>query len=341
MSLRTAARALFASPSQLSLPRSLARALSTEATPAPAQQQKENPHQAQRQARTRSLRRVTEEGGATAKLVQLAVNNSANAELANNALGGQAQRRTPRFGARPQQPREEGDAPASFPRRPHPRQPRSDGQQQSREGGEGSEARPFLAYRRRQQGGANGPSSSLGSSLSSRRADFSPEARALRTGGGAASRFAPRGAGGPGARPPARGPPRPRVQRPRQSGASADSAWSKADTDPLDVPSDVRVPKANLVQLLRAHHASKQREVKAAVGAGVDVNAEKQEDRERARQVLGGDYSAWAEAGKEIAKAEKGKGKALEHARGILTLNPSVSIAGRAALLNKVKEALV
>ncbi|GAA6031678.1 hypothetical protein JCM8097_001929 [Rhodosporidiobolus ruineniae] len=354
--VRAASRLLAPSSSsaQLSLPRLLTRALSTEPTPEPAQKPR-NPHVEQRAARTRSLRQVSEAGGATAKLVALAVGNTAQAAEGQQQGQQRHQRRL-----RPQQQQQgeavEGEG-AVAPRRTFRQRQQTAEVDASLLEGDGAAAptpsqqvkRP---HPRRPQGGSN-----LGSSLSARRSSLSPEARALRESG--APRFSRGPAGGPG-RPGARAGPggasgpagarkprppmRPKLPR-RAPGAGASSIFSAQDTAPLpSPPSVVAVPRANLQQLLRAELAAKQKAVKAAaVGSGlsVDENAAKQADRDAARKVLGGDYSRWVEAGKEVAKGAQGKEQALEQARGVLALNPSVGIAGREALLSKVKEALL
>ncbi|BGP14628.1 hypothetical protein JCM10213_002204 [Rhodosporidiobolus nylandii] len=330
-SLRAASRAL-APTSQTSLPRVLARALSTEPNEQQAQQST-NTHLSQRAARPRSLKQVTEEGGATAKLVAIAVQNTAKTEPAVQALG--------QRGGRPYKPRQQaGEGEQGRSSAPRPRRQRETAAVDAAllEGVEGEapvqRAKETRGPRReRPQQGSSG----LGAALSSRRSNVSDAARELLDRASLSYR-PPRPAGGPrGAPRKPRGPARPKQPRaPRPSLAA--NTFSAEDTKPLTLPTSVRVPTANIAQLLRADLAAKALQVKAAVGQGVDENAAKQGDRERARRVLGGDYSLWTEAGSQVAKGAKGH--ALEHARGVLALNPSVGISGREALLNKVKEAL-
>ncbi|GAA5821349.1 hypothetical protein JCM11251_004582 [Rhodosporidiobolus azoricus] len=341
--LRAASRALAPSSclSQTSLPALVSRSYSTEPSQ-PAQ----NPHTAQRAARTRSLRQVSEQGGAMGKLIDLAVRNTAQAGEQAGAMRqrregqqqGQAQNRQRGEG-------NNGGAPRP-PRSPRQRTPAAvDGALL-----EGSSEAPVRQQQQQQQqrrprrSTDSTPRTNLGSSLSSRRSTpSSSEASALREGGFRSSTrpFPPRNRDGASPSSPAGGPRKPRAPlRPKQARParpSLSASFSAEDTKPLDLPSSVRTPSANLARLLKDELARKTLQVKAAVGEKVvNEDAETAEAREAARKILGGDYSVWAEAGKEAANGSKG----AEHARGILKLNPSVDIVGREALLSKVKEAL-
>ncbi|GAA5884697.1 hypothetical protein JCM6882_005357 [Rhodosporidiobolus microsporus] len=344
--LRAASRALAPSSSssltQTSLPALLSRAYSTEPA-APT----EDVHRAQRAARPRSLRQVSEQSGATGKLIALAVNNTVQGSEQQQQQGARAprqrfqgQRQGQNRAPQQQQQQQEGGAPRP-PRTPRQRSSPStvdtallDGEAAS---GDASAPRP-AGQRRPQRRSNDGPRTNLGSALSSRRSTSSPEASALREAGGA---FRPRGAAaGPGGDRKPRNPLRPKQPRPARKPRA--SAFAPEDVKPLEVPSTVRTPSANLARLLRADLARKTLQVKAAVGEkAVNEDAETAEEREAARKILGGDYSIWTEAGKDVSKGAKGKEQQLEHARGILKLNPSVGIVGRETLLNKVKEALL
>ncbi|GAA5967402.1 hypothetical protein JCM11641_000538 [Rhodosporidiobolus odoratus] len=327
----------------------LIRPLSTQQSEQPPQPEAQSTHITQRTARPRTLKQVSEQGGATAKLVALAVSNTAQREPARNALAGQHRPFPPR-----QQQQRGGDESASASssaggpldfsssRPPSPRRPRQSAAVDSTllEGAPVATGESTPSTRGPRRPFNRQPTTGLGAALASRRSNVSEEARSLLDRAAPSFRNRP-GApnsglgGGAGARKP-RGPARPKQPRRDRPSAASSSNFSQADMSPLDVPSTVHLGRVNLSQLLRANAVEKAAQVKEAVGAVADVNAEKQEDRERARLVLGGDYSIWTQAGKKVAAG----GKALEHARGILTLNPSVGMAGREALLSKVKEAL-
>ncbi|GAA5855455.1 hypothetical protein JCM8547_007838 [Rhodosporidiobolus lusitaniae] len=351
-SLRVASRVLAPSSSslQLSVPRALARAYSSEQTsgaPQLAEQSEGSTHRTQRAPRTRSLRQTTESAGAMAKLVELAVKNTAASGAEAKANGERpASRREGQFRLQ-----EDGTPRPPRPQRPQgqrpPRRQPAEGEAAAQQSSEGTALQPRRPSRPQQQRRpprnlSEAPTSVLGAALSSRRGPLSPEAQALRRPGPRS----PSSASGPGGsrNPSSSGPRKPAQQkRDRKPAYNAGaSIFSKEQSEALKNPSAVLTPTANLAKLLRADLVARTLEVKHAVGQKlVDENAEKQEDREQARKVLGGDYSVWTEAGKGVVEGSKGKKEALEHARGILTLNPSVGIVGREVLLNKVKEALL
>lgn len=339
--LRAASRSLAPSPSSLSAPRLISRAYSTEQS-SPTDQAPSDTHRTQRAPRTRSLRQVSEGGGAQAKLIALAVSNTAKSGAAALVNGGHEprphlQRQRSENGGRP---RQTGPRP--------PRQPRT-----APVDGELLEGTPSAGVPRFEVGGGGGegqqlrrprrsPSESqdsvLGAALSSRRSSLSPEAAALRRSPRSSfdSASSPRDNNGAPRKPrdPSSRPKGPRRDA-KSSGPKPSSVFSADEAKALNIPTSVRTPSANLANLLRADLAARTLQVKAAVGAELsNENAEKQEDREQARKVLGGDYSIWSEAGGV-------KGDALEHARSILRGNPSVGLSGREALLSKVKEVLL
>lgn len=333
-SLKAATRVLASStPSaQVSLPRSaLARYLSSHTSAPPAAPQ--NSHVTQASARPRSLRQVGEEGGLTAQLVAQAVKNTLaqppekpqppmSKEQRLEQARRQFARRTPQQGGGGS---EKAEGAAAAP---------------AREGGELRQS-ARRDDRRPYRGDVEATRSGLGASLSSRRPERGADAIALLRGSTARRGPSPSSSssGSPrGDRPPRSGPRPPRrpdFKRAKRS-SPASQRFSEADMKPLVPPSSVAYPSANLAQLLRADLAAKALQVKAAIGSGVDVNAESQQERERARKVLSGDYSRWIAAGKALA----GNEGAVEHARRLLAANPSIGLEARETLLNKVREAL-
>ncbi|GAA5898423.1 hypothetical protein JCM8208_006979 [Rhodotorula glutinis] len=138
---------------------------------------------------------------------------------------------------------------------------------------------------------------------------------------------------------------RPQLRRaPRPTAAGPQ--WSAEATRPLTPPSTVRYPSANLAQLLRADLASKAVQLKCSLGGDKVVNedADSREERDQAKKLLGGDYSLWLDAGKEVGEGKGQAGKTegvVEHARGILRTNASVPLGERQVLLNKIREAVL
>ncbi|GAA5873516.1 hypothetical protein JCM1840_005951 [Sporobolomyces johnsonii] len=315
---------------QVSLPRSaLARYLSSDAPAPPAAPQ--NSHEAQASARPRSLRQVNEEVGSTAQLVALAVKNT----LAGKPL--------------PQRPAMSRDQRLEQARRQFARrtpQGEGEGEGQKAEGAparEGGQLRQPARRddRRPNRGEGEATGSGLGASLSSRRPERGVDAIALLRGSNA-RRGPPRSpsSGSPrGDRPSPSGPRPPRRPDFNKRGKRPSAAFqqpSEADMKPLVPPASVVYPSANLAQLLRADLAAKTLQFKAAIGSGVDVNAESQKEREGARKILSGDYSRWIATGKALT----GNAGAVEHARRLLAANPSMGLEARETILNKVREAL-
>ncbi|GJN87446.1 hypothetical protein Rhopal_000395-T1 [Rhodotorula paludigena] len=279
-------------------------------------------HEAQARPRQRTLRQVGEESGSTAQLVALAVKNTRsnvdkeeqNRYERTSEHRANLQRRLEERKAAAARGQVEGSSgPREGGERRRPTAPRGDGAQsrlfQRRAPSEGAGSRPRRFDRR----SPSSPSSSASASGSSSSAPF-------------------------GGRP--RNPSAPRQPRRAPRAASRGQEWAAEHVKPLVPPSSVRYPSANLAQLLRADLASKAVQLKSELGPSLaNEDAESREDREKAKRVLGGDYSLWLEEAGQ-AKA-KGKDGVVAHAHGILKANPSVHLSKRQVLLDKIREAVL
>lgn len=321
---------LASTSSQLSLSRSTAlRHLATEPT-----RDAPDSHELQSKERQRSIRKVSEEGGAHSQLVALAVKNTA--ARANNARAGQA-------------PASKEDRLAQAKRQFERRkaQSASEGRETLVSSAGRPRSQPARGGDARPRGGAAGASADAVSLLrgNARERPFNP-------------RF-PNASGDRGPRPPRRnGPPSsggpnaanakksPRGAKPARkaaAGAGAKSVFSAEDLKPLVPPAEVAYPSINLAQLLRADLAAKALQVKrsvdtATVESHLDENSQDPKVREQARKILNGDYSHWSSSrdGKDGTRGTD----AVEHATDLLARNPTIGLKGRQAFINKLKEHL-
>ena len=343
--LKAAGRLTNAS-SQLSTRSTILRYLSTEPS---AQDGPVNPHEAQSKERSRSIRKVSEEGGAHSQLIALAVKNTAA-----RAAGGQGQGAVSRDQRLAQAKRQlerrknqqqQGQSNSSSPRnnnRERSRQPRSGGKGG---GGESSASSPDAALAllrgNAQQRLFNPRFNSSPLNNNSRFPSSGGPRPPRRNSPGGSSSASP-------SSPKSKGP---RNKSPRQyksSSSSSSSVFSAEDTKPLVPPPQVSYPSINLAQLLRADLAAKTLQVRRSVDTttGQSNGGEDSEDpkvREQTRKVLNGDYSQWSQVGgRGGGDKKKGGGGdgALEHAKDLLSRNPSVGLKGREVFINKLKEVL-
>ncbi|GAA5925513.1 hypothetical protein JCM3775_001430 [Rhodotorula graminis] len=327
--------------SSAQIPLALAtRLYSVDAPTSSAPRPPRNSHEAQSRPRTRTLRQVGEESGATAQLVALAVKKTqaqgGSARRSGGGGAGAAAGEQQQRGQRP--PRQMQRTPEEH--REWLKQRLDERRAASAEGGfaprssssaEGGERRRFGGPRAEGGGAPRRPRGDGG------RPPF----------GGSASASGTGPAGRDGGKPRAAFQQRPQMRRaPRPTAAGPQ--WPAEATRPLTPPSTVRYPSANLAQLLRADLASKAVQLKCSLGGDKVVNedADSREERDQAKKLLGGDYSLWLDAGKAAGEGD-GKGKAgkkegvVEHARGILRTNASVPLGERQVLLNKIREAVL
>ncbi|GAA6063200.1 hypothetical protein JCM10212_000502 [Sporobolomyces blumeae] len=370
-----AANRFASTSSQLCAARSaLARHLSTEPS---STAEAHDVHVVQGKERERSIRKVSEEGGATAQLVALAVKNTqaSTKEARIEQAKRQMNRKRSEQGRIESAERANAPAPASA---PSPRRPSTGPREHSspdRRSERGLDALSLL------RGSADRrPFTPRGSPGSSRLNPRVPagSARGPGTGGGGGGPRPPRRAGGPNLNK--KGPGGGGGGANRRSGSTkkaAGSIFSPEDVKPLVPPEGVSYPRVNLAQLVRADLAAKAVQVKHAVGQGGVVGLDAAEDsddahrRREARKVLTGDYSNWVQGGststssstgpaaqgqgggdKKVKKGGNHKNKqqqqgasdkaseAVEHATSILARNPSVGLEGRKVFLDKLKESL-
>ncbi|GAA5941497.1 uncharacterized protein JCM15063_006117 [Sporobolomyces koalae] len=332
-----AASRLPATSSQLSLTRStLVRHLATEPSADSV-----SVHEVQGRERQRSIRKVSEEGGAHSQLINLAVKHTA---ARANPLGGSTTKESRLEQARRQLQRKKAEqAQASGAPSPSPSAQRA-----------GNNPRPFSP--RRPQG------SSTEESRQPARVNPATDALALLRGTAERRPFNPRFPNSPavGARAPRTSPRRNgpnssnskpgnnnnnknrNARRPNsKQGGAASGGFSAADTQPLVPPAGVSYPSINLAQLLKADLATKALQVRQVVGAAGLADSDNQQERELARKVLSGDYSQWTAVESTQGKGKTNKeGSAVEHARTLLTRNPSVGLEGREVILDKLKQVL-
>ena len=333
-----AASRFTATSSQLSnLSRSISRSLSTESTPA-----SQDSHEAQGRQRERSIRKVSEEGGAHSQLIALAVKNTEKGQAKPNKAGGAQTKEARLEQAKRQMERRKNenkstDSLSSSPRTPRPSSGSSQGQ--SRLGSNLSNRRPQQQQPSQPQRTATDPISLLRGNAERR--PFNPRFPSYSTPGDRPPRSQSSSPRSPRSSPSSKSGSKPKGGNRRQNSSSPTSNFSAEDTKPLEPPSGIAYPSVNLAQLLRADLAAKALQVKQAVGQGLlDEDAETQEAREHARKVMSGDYSQWSKESSE-GKEGKGKGKkAVEHARTLLARNASVGLEGREAFMSKLKEVL-
>ncbi|GAA5836752.1 hypothetical protein JCM5353_006888 [Sporobolomyces roseus] len=324
--------------SQLSnLSRSISRPLSTDSTPTPP-----NIHETQSRERERSIRKVSEEGGAHSQLIALAVKNTEKGQTKSAKVGGPQTKEARLEQAKRQMERRKSetksnDSPSSSPRTPRPSSGSPQGQ--PRLGSNLSNRRPQQQQQQPQRS-ATDPISLLRGNIERR--PFNPRFPSSSPSGDRPPRSQSSSPRSPRSGPSSKSGSKPKGGgNRRQTSSSPTSNFSAEDTKPLEPPSGIAYPSVNLAQLLRADLAAKALQVKQAVGQGLlDEDAETQEAREHARKVMSGDYSQWSKESSE-GKDTKGKGKkAVEHARTLLARNASVGLEGREAFMSKLKEVL-
>ncbi|GAA5950253.1 hypothetical protein JCM3765_004256 [Sporobolomyces pararoseus] len=323
--------------SQLSTRSTILRYLSTE--PAP-QDGPVNVHEAQSKERSRSIRKVSEEGGAHSQLIALAVKNTAARAAGGQGQGqgqgsvskeqrlAQAKRQLERRKTQQQQQGQSNSSSA-------PSSPRNDNRERSRQprtGGGDSPSSDALALLR---GNAQ-------QRLFNPRFNSSPlnNSRSPSSGGPRPPRRNSPGSSASASSPKSKGPRNKSPRQSKPSSSSSSSVFSVEDTKPLVPPPQVSYPSINLAQLLRADLAAKTLQVKRSVD-NTQLDGENSEDpkvREQTRKVLNGDYSQWTQVGGD--KQKKGGDGALEHAKDLLSRNPSVGLKGREVFINKLKEVL-
>jgi hypothetical protein len=289
-------------------------------------------HQTQGKERQRSIRKVSEEGGAHSQLVALAVKNTAARQAGSGSGGVSKEQRLAQ--AKRQLERRKAEQSVAGPKSPSSssnQAPRNNNRNQPRSA----------------TGGGGSPAISDSLALlrgNAQQRPFNP-------------RF-PSSNENRGPRPPRRNSPpssssasssspkskskQPRRQSKSSSSSSSGSIFSAEDTKPLVPPPQVAYPSINLAQLLRADLAAKTLQVKQSVDSAtknseLDENSEDPKVREQTRKVLNGDYSQWTQQAGGSGKKDK---EALEHARNLLARNPSVGLKGREVFINKLKEAL-
>ncbi|GAA5884467.1 hypothetical protein JCM16303_005095 [Sporobolomyces ruberrimus] len=306
--------------SQVAISRtSVARYLSTDAP-----SENVDIHTQQGKERARSIRKVSEEGGAHSASIALAVKNTAaradRPPVSKEQRKEQAKRQFAR--KKPDQTKA-GSSPTQSSR---PRTNDSNEPQQSQKPAGGLSTSDSLSLLR---GNAKQrpfnprfpPSSSLSGDRSSRPPRFnSPSSSSSSS---------------PKSKQQQKGSNGPKLKRRERSASSPSSIFSAEDTKPLAPPPQVSYPSINLAQLLRADLAAKALQVKHSVSkAELNEDSEDPKVREQARKVLSGDYSQWS-------RGEKGeKGEAVQHASTLLSRNASVGLEGREVFINKLKEVL-
>ncbi|GAA5914965.1 uncharacterized protein JCM6883_001779 [Sporobolomyces salmoneus] len=289
-------------------------------------------HIAQSKERQRSIRKVSEEGGAHSQLVALAVKNTANRAAQGSGSVSKEQRlaQAKRQLERKKAEHQGGNSGASSTSSSGPRSFTNRNQSRSQAGGGGGGQQSAEAMALLRGNAQQRPFNPRFPAASNDRSPRPPRRNSPSSSSSSAS-----------SKPSSKGPKGPRRQQ-KSSSSSSSSIFSAEDTKPLVPPPQVPYPSINLAQLLRADLAAKTLQVKRSVdsttkNSELDENSQDPKVREQTRKVLNGDYSQWAEGQNGKKEGEK---EALGHAKNLLARNPTIGLEGREVLINKLKEVL-